>query len=541
MDELEREANLHEMSGMEYDDSTGSDEGFYPSSEESDEEFCFANPLPDKQKMKCVDGVFNVNTSANNIKFKAGMVFGSKSDFKQAVRSCSMANGRPYKFLHDDLKRVQVGCAHGCPFRMWVSYNKEKDVWHLKSIIDEHNCVWNYKNKLVTTKYLVDLYGDKIRKNPNWKIGEMQEEFKRVLKVDVCDSKCSKVRKQALCDIEEKMKEHYAKIRKFAGEVLRSNKDNTVKISTTRLQEGDANRFRRIYVCYAALKNGWTNSCRLVLGLDGCFLKTVTGGQLLSAVGRDAKNCIYPVAMAVVESENYESWKWFLELLITDLDLEDGHRKTLISDQQKVLISQLVQLSMNFHLDLNHVLFICQELDKAIRELLPQVEHRFCTRHLSANLKSKHPSNLVMSAFFEASTTTHPQAHKKAMKALEQASKGAFEKMSDLEPGMWSKAFFKTHSLTDSTENNISECFNSWILKARYMPIIDMLIEIHDMLMTRVHQKRDRMSRQDIVIVPKAKQILDEAIKESCGLTVLWDGRETYVVKGRGTSCSVNL
>ncbi|XP_074348731.1 uncharacterized protein LOC141687379 [Apium graveolens] len=49
------------------------------------------------------------------------------------------------------------------------------------------------------------------------------------------------------------------------------------------------------------------------------------------------------------------------------------------------------------------------------------------------------------------------------------------------------------------------------------------------------------MSRHDIVIVPKAKQILDEAIKESCGLTVLWDGRETYVVKGRGTSCSVNL
>ncbi|XP_074335869.1 uncharacterized protein LOC141673036 [Apium graveolens] len=344
----------------------------------------------------------------------------------------------------------------------------------------------------------------------------MREEFKRVLKVNVCDSKCSRVRKQALCGIEEKMKEHYVIIMKFAGEVLRSNKDNTVKISTTRLQEGDANRFRRIYVCYASLKNGWKHSCRPILGLDGCFLKTVTGGQLLSAVGRDAENCIYPVAMTVVESENYESWKWFLELLITDLDLKDGHRKTLISDQQK-------------------------GMDKTIRELLPQVEHRFCTRHLSANLKSKHPSNLVMNAFFEASTATHLQAYKKAMKALEKASKGAFEKMSDLEPGMWSKAFFKTHSLTDSTENNISECFNSWILKARYMPIIDMFIEIHDMLMTRVHQKRDRMSRQDIVIVPKAKQILDEAIKESCGLTILWDGRETYVVKGRGTSCSVNL
>lgn len=63
----------------------------------------------------------------------------------------------------------------------------------------------------------------------------------------------------------------------------------------------------------------------------------MTGGQLLSAVGRDGENSIYPVAMAVVESENYDSWKWFLEQLIEDLDLGNGHRKTIISDQQKVL------------------------------------------------------------------------------------------------------------------------------------------------------------------------------------------------------------
>lgn len=288
--------------------------------------------------MKCVDGVFNVHTPAKDIKFKAGMIFGNKKEFKQVVRSSSMANGRPYQYLHDDLKRVQVGCASGCPFKMWLSYIKDKDVWQLKSIVNEHNCVWNYKNKLVTTKFLVEHFGDKIRRNPNWKIGEMQEEFKRVLKVDVCDAKCCRVRKEALSGVEEKMKEHYAKIRKFGGEILRSNRHNTVKISTTRVQEGDANRFRRIYVCYGALKNGWKNCCRPVLGLDGCFLKTVTGGQFLSAVGRDANNSIYPVAMAVVETENYESWKWFLEQLIDDLDLQDGHRKTLISDQQKVLL-----------------------------------------------------------------------------------------------------------------------------------------------------------------------------------------------------------
>ncbi|XP_074335918.1 uncharacterized protein LOC141673051 [Apium graveolens] len=306
--------------------------------------------------MKYVDEFFNVHTPAKDIKFKVGQIFGCKKDFKEAVRSSSMETGRPYQYAHNDLKRVQVVCAHGCPFKIWLGYDKDKDRWQIKSIINDHNCVWNHKNKLVTTKYLVEVFGDRIRKNPNWKLCDMQEEFKRVLKVDVCDAKCSRVRKAALSGVVEKMAEHYAKLRKFGGEIRRSNRQNTVKISTTRLQEGDVSRFRRIYICYAALKKAWKDECRPVLGLDGCFLKTVTGGQLLSAVGRDGNNCIMPIAMAVVESENYDSWKWFLELLIVDLDLEDGHRKTLISDQQK-------------------------GLDKAIKELLPQVEHRFCTRH----------------------------------------------------------------------------------------------------------------------------------------------------------------
>lgn len=114
--------------------------------------------------------------------------------------------------------------------------------------------------------------------------------------------------------------------------------------------------------------------------------------------------------------------------------------------------------------------------------------------------------------------------------------------MNELDPAVWSKAFFKTHSKSDSLENNMSECFNSWILKARYMPLIEMLTEIHDMIMTRLHEKRDWMKQYDCVIVPVMKRNIDEAIKKSLGYSSLWDGRETYVVKGHeGSSVSVNL
>lgn len=161
-----------------------------------------------------------------------------------------------------------------------------------------------------------------------------------------------------------------------------------------------------------------------------------------------------------------------------------------------------------------------------MKELLPHVEHRNCTRHICSNLRKKHGSEAVRNAFGVTSTATHHEAFKTAMEALERLSKGAAEKLRRFDPKVWSKAYFETHSKTDNTENNMSECFNSWILKSRFMPIIDMLTEIHDIIMERLHEKRDVMINMDCVVLPRVKTMLDDAVKESYECTILWGGRK---------------
>ena len=74
---------------------------------------------------------------------------------------------------------------------------------------------------------------------------------------------------------------------------------------------------------------------------------------------------MFPISYAVVESENYESWKWFTDQLAEDLVLGDGAWYTVISDQQK-------------------------GLDKALNEVLPRVEHRFCSRHIYSNIRKRY-------------------------------------------------------------------------------------------------------------------------------------------------------
>ena len=47
---------------------------------------------------------------------------------------------------------------------------------------------------------------------------------------------------------------------------------------------------------------------------------------------------MFPIAYGIVESENYSSCKWFIDLLIVDLDGIQEGSWAFISDQQKVNI-----------------------------------------------------------------------------------------------------------------------------------------------------------------------------------------------------------
>ncbi|CAN1177655.1 hypothetical protein LINPERHAP2_LOCUS33221 [Linum perenne] len=77
-------------------------------------------------------------------------------------------------------------------------------------------------------------------------------------------------------------------------------------------------------------------ACRRMFGLDGCFLKGEVKGMLLSVVGKDGNNQIYPIAWAVVEGENRSSWTWFIDNVREQLDMADGTGWSVIFDQQKV-------------------------------------------------------------------------------------------------------------------------------------------------------------------------------------------------------------
>jgi len=103
------------------------------------------------------------------------------------------------------------------------------------------------------------------------------------------------------------------------------------------VEENEGNLlFKRLYVCLKAHEDIFV-SCKTIIGVDDCFLKGKYGDELLTVVGRDGNDQMLPLAYAVVEVENKETWSWFLDLMIRDLrGPELCSTYTFISDQQKV-------------------------------------------------------------------------------------------------------------------------------------------------------------------------------------------------------------
>lgn len=91
-------------------------------------------------------------------------------------------------------------------------------------------------------------------------------------------------------------------------------------------------------------------------------------------------------------------------------------------------------------------------------------------------------------------------------------------------------------------QNNICECFDSYILKARDKLILTMLEMIRKKLMVRYQAKREGIQSLTWNITPKIAKKLDALVFESMDCIALYAGDDMFKVTGPdGRQFVVNL
>lgn len=393
-------------------------------------------------------------------------------------------------------------------------------VFRVKTYTPHHKCIRSYDVPWVSSNWIVSKYCNRIRNNPTWPVPSLHTTIQQewTCKVDI--QKVYRAKKKAMNIIHGSAVDQFRQLWGYVEKIKQENPGTTIKIQVKPVPSSqEMAKFKRLYICWGALKRGFQLGCRPIIGLDGCHLKGPFGGIILTAVGIDANNQIYPFAYAVVGKEKYKTWHWFLQLLGEDLNIQNSGTYTFMSDKQKGLV-------------------------ESVRNLYPNAEHRFCVRHLYNNFKQDFKGLVLKDILWKAARASTIQSFTRAMKEMKDTDLGAYNWLSERPPVHWSRSHFSSYSKCDILLNNLCESFNSSILSARDQPIISMLESIRFILMETIKKKRTAMMRYTGVICPKVVKNIDKVVNSEYakGWIPRWCSNDEFEVAGpNGVQYKVNL
>ncbi|KAK8946345.1 hypothetical protein KSP39_PZI006942 [Platanthera zijinensis] len=450
--------------------------------------------------------IYQGNANETHFDFEVGLCFTTADEFREAIRTYANMQGKPIKFSKNCSDKIQVTCE--CGWQLYASFiSKSDNTFQVKTIKGEHTCFRTATSKHCTSDYLANKYQNHLRSNPEWLVHSMQEMMQMENRTSLSIWKMYRTKKHANKINHGTELEQYASLWNYCEEIRQTNPNTTIKIQCKQSLKSDACIFKRLYICWGALKVGFLQGCRPIIGLDGTHLKTTNGGVLLCAVGVDGNNGIYPVAYAMVRRENGKSWEWFIGLLIRDLNIVNNYAWTIMSDKQKGLI-------------------------RAVQELLPNAEHRFCLRHMYGNFKQIHKGLQLKNLLWKAASASRIVDFNTEMEKLRMYNIEAYNWVRAREPKNWARSHFSTWPKCDMLLNNLCECFNNVILRARGKPIITMLEIIRVIMMRRLHTQRDKMLKVCGDICPNIQKILETNKRGVHDYILEWNGNDKFEVKG---------
>ncbi|CAI9286024.1 unnamed protein product [Lactuca saligna] len=385
------------------------------------------------------------------------------------------------------------------------------DLWYEKN--DKNRLLLKCCKGLVTYKWIGKQFFNVLIENPKLSLRKIKAQISNTYNIIFSIGKCRNEKRFALYEIEGNLKEHYSRLWDYGIEIKRATPGSTVSMEVDHMPDGST-MFKRFYVCFRGVRDGWVKVCRRVIGIDGCFLKGICKGELLAVVDRDSNNHMFPIAWAVVTVENKETWKWFLDLLMDDIKRGNGNGLTILSDGHKGLI-------------------------EAIKERVPHAEHRLCSRYILANFNTRFKGEHFIKPFWKAVKATTKQKHEAAMKEIKELDSRAFNYLMERDPKCYCRAFQIEGVFCDAIENGISESFNADIVDARHKLIIAMLEDIRVYVMQRFWAVYPCGYQQFEVVLCNDRYAVD-LIRRTCGCR-RWQLTGIPCVHGVAAISSMNL
>ncbi|KAL7184881.1 hypothetical protein ACSBR2_026932 [Camellia fascicularis] len=450
-----------------------------------------------------VDKVFLSAQWANGIQ-RVGQSFeGGVDECRSVLCKYAIECGFRFKYVKNDSVRITAICmmreSKGCMWSVYARVLHANGFFYLRKWNKEHICgvaVWTPKNPKASSDLVIDVISDRVRDKPLTRPTDVVYNLKKDYGLEVSYRVAWLGVEKARGEMFGAHSISFDQLRWYSSVVIENNPRSYINIECNEHN----NHFIRYFISFKACIDGF-NHCRPLLFLDGTFLKGKFKGHLLAATVKDDNQGLFPVAIAIVDSENTTNWAWFLTL-------------TFVSDRHAGLL-------------------------ESIPIIFPTAHHAFCLQHLQRNLQHK---LRYVNTSYRAGMLTKFRACAYAStvasftQCVEEFTKCGQKVvpvfLKDLPLQFWANAYFRylitysCHLPTSSLilyfsntggsrygemSSNAVESFNSWIREARHLPITQLVDSIRVKIMRQMAKRRIKAQAWPGVICPKMEARLVKA------------------------------
>ncbi|XP_057749260.1 uncharacterized protein LOC130968166 [Arachis stenosperma] len=305
--------------------------------------------------------------------FQVGQQFQDKDEALLSVKTYSIRRGVQYKVVESDHRRYVGKCSefgNGCTWLIRLSLRKRKGIWEVKRYNGPHTCLAtsiSSDHRSLDYHVISAFIMPMVRADASVSIKVLLNATTAHFGFRPTYRRVWMAKQKSIAFIYGDWDESYNDLPRWVLGVQLTMPGSVVVLKTTPVRVGgqvDESQayFHRLFWTFPPCIEAFRH-CKPLVSIDGTHLYGKYGGTLLIAIAQDGNSNILPVAFALVEGENAESWTFFLSHLRQHVTPQPG--LLVISDRHNGIKAALEAPDGGW--------------------LPPSAYRAFCIRHVAAN------------------------------------------------------------------------------------------------------------------------------------------------------------
>ncbi|XP_057730477.1 uncharacterized protein LOC130945795 [Arachis stenosperma] len=407
-------------------------------------------------------GARDAEGSTGLTEFQVGQQFQDKDEALLSVKTYSIRRGVQYKVVESDHRRYVGKCSefgNGCTWLIRLSLRKRKGIWEVKRYNGPHTCLAtsiSSDHRSLDYHVISAFIMPMVRADASVSIKVLLNATAAHFGFRPTYRRVWMAKQKSIALIYGDWDESYNDLPRWVLGVQLTMPGSVVVLKTSPVRVGgqvDESQayFHRLFWTFPPCIEAFRH-CKPLISIDGTHLYGKYGGTLLIAIAQDGNSNILPVAFALVEGENAESWTFFLSHLRQHVTPQPG--LLVISDRHNGIKAALEAPDGGW--------------------LPPSAYRAFCIRHVAANFaltfKGKDARRLLVNAAYAKTEVEFDYW----FDILRSEDPAMCEWANRIDYSLWTQHRDEGRRFGHMT-TNISECVNSILKGVRNLPVASLV------------------------------------------------------------------